>query len=93
MNTQSKALTRTGWGLAVPIALLLTFSASMKLQNSAEFSEQFTGHMGYPANAAVVQIIFPGELQILDLAPFARTPVRVRFEIPLRAERIDRPAR
>ena len=69
MNTQSKALTMTGWGLAVPVALLLAFSASMKLQNSAEFSEQFTGHMGYPANTAVIIGIVELACLIIFLIP------------------------
>lgn len=39
-------------------------------------------------NCVVVQIIYPGDLQLLDLAPLAGSPVRAHFEIPLRAERI-----
>ena len=43
-----------------------------------------------PTNVVVVQIIFPGEsAQVLDLAPLGGGPVRVKFEIPLRAERIN----
>jgi hypothetical protein len=42
-----------------------------------------------PANVVLLQIIFPGQTQILDLAPLGGGPVKVRFEIPLRAERID----
>lgn len=41
-----------------------------------------------PTNVVAVQIIFPGEsAQILDLASLAPGPVKVHFEIPLRAER------
>jgi hypothetical protein len=36
----------------------------------------------------VLQIIYPGRTQLLDLAPLAGGPVRVKFEIPLKAERI-----
>jgi hypothetical protein len=42
-----------------------------------------------PANVILLQIIFPGQTEILDLAPMHGGPVKVRFEIPLRAERID----
>jgi hypothetical protein len=43
-----------------------------------------------PTNNVVVQIIHPAQPQLLDLAPLSGGPVRVHFEIPLRAERIDR---
>jgi hypothetical protein len=43
-----------------------------------------------PTNVVLVQIIHPAQPQLLDLAPLSGGPVRVRFEIPLRAERIDR---
>src|SRR5262249_50071174 len=35
-----------------------------------------------PSNVVVVQIIFPCQPQLLDLAPMSGGPVRVRFEIP-----------
>ncbi|HLT37951.1 MAG TPA: hypothetical protein VK034_16815 [Enhygromyxa sp.] len=41
-----------------------------------------------PRNCVVIQIIFPEQPQLLDLAPFAGGPTRVKFEIPLVAERI-----
>lgn len=40
-----------------------------------------------PANVVAVQIIFPGNEQVLDVAEYAGTPVKVKFEIPLRVER------
>ena len=44
-----------------------------------------------PSNVVVLQIIYPGQApQVLDLSPFAGEPVRVKFEIPLRVERIDK---
>ena len=43
-----------------------------------------------PTNVVVVQIIHPAQPQLLDLAPLCGGPVKVHFEIPLRAERIDR---
>ena len=42
-----------------------------------------------PSNAVVLQIIFPCRPQLLDLAPLGGGPVKVKFEIPLRAERIE----
>lgn len=40
-----------------------------------------------PSNVVVLQIIFPGQVQLLDLAPLGGGPVKANFEIPLRAER------
>lgn len=42
------------------------------------------------SNTVVLQIIFPCQPQLLDLAPLGGGPVEVKFEIPLRAERIER---
>lgn len=42
-----------------------------------------------PSNVVLLQIIFPGKAQLLDLAPISGGPVKVNFEIPLRAERMD----
>jgi hypothetical protein len=41
-----------------------------------------------PTNVVIIQIIHPAQPQLLDLAPLSGGPVRVHFEIPLRAERI-----
>jgi hypothetical protein len=43
------------------------------------------------ANVVLVQIIHPEQPQLLDLAPLGGAPVKVKFEIPLRAERIEKP--
>ena len=43
-----------------------------------------------PTNVVLVQIIFPGREQLLDLAPLSGGPVKASFEIPLTAKRIDR---
>jgi hypothetical protein len=44
-----------------------------------------------PKNVVVVQIIYPGlKAQVLDLAPLSGGPVKVKFEIPLQAERMDK---
>jgi hypothetical protein len=40
------------------------------------------------SNVVVLQIIFPNQPQLLDLAPLAGGPVNVKFEIPLKAERL-----
>jgi hypothetical protein len=41
-----------------------------------------------PTNVVLLQIIYPGLApQVLDLAPLSGGPVKVKFEIPLRAER------
>ena len=41
-------------------------------------------------NVVLVQIIHPEQPQLLDLAPLGGGPVKVKFEIPLRAERTDK---
>lgn len=41
------------------------------------------------SNVVLVQIIHPEQPQLLDLAPLGGGPVKVHFEIPLRAERMD----
>lgn len=41
-----------------------------------------------PANVVVVQIIHPEQPQLLDLAALGGGPVKVKFQIPLSAERI-----
>jgi hypothetical protein len=43
------------------------------------------------SNVVLVQIIHPEQPQLLDLAPLAGGPVKVHFEIPLRAERVFTP--
>ncbi|HSD47654.1 MAG TPA: hypothetical protein VLB87_13595 [Pyrinomonadaceae bacterium] len=41
------------------------------------------------SNVVLLQIIFPGQVQLLDLASLAGGPVKVNYEIPLRAARIS----
>ena len=41
-----------------------------------------------PSNVVLLQIIFPEQTQLLDLAPLSGGPVKAKFEIPLTAERI-----
>ena len=45
------------------------------------------------SNVVVIQIIHPEQPQLLDLAPLSGAPVKLHFEIPLRAERMDITAR
>ncbi|HKS08433.1 MAG TPA: hypothetical protein VJS13_02730 [Pyrinomonadaceae bacterium] len=40
------------------------------------------------SNVALLQIIYPGNVQLLDLAPLAGGPVKVNYKIPLRAARV-----
>jgi hypothetical protein len=42
-----------------------------------------------PSNCVVIQIIHPEQLEILDLAPLSGGPVKVDFQIPLRASRTE----
>jgi hypothetical protein len=42
------------------------------------------------SNVVVLQIIHPDQPQLLDLAPLGGGPVKVKFEIPLRAEPVGR---
>lgn len=58
--------------------------------NITEF-HYFDLEFSNPSNGVVVQIIYPGlSAQVLDLAPLSGGPVKVHFEIPLRAERMDK---
>lgn len=48
----------------------------------------FELEMNDTSNVVIIQIIFPEQPQLLDLAPLAGGPVKVKFEIPLQAARI-----
>lgn len=54
--------------------------------NITEF-HYFDLQLADPSNVVVVQIIYPGQPQLLDLSSMSGSPVTVKFEIPLRAER------
>jgi len=56
--------------------------------NITEF-HYFDLQLDDPANVVLLQIIYPNELQLLDLAPLGGKPVDIHFEIPLRAEPAD----
>ncbi len=57
--------------------------------NITEF-HYFDLEFSSPTNVVVLQIIYPGTSpQVLDLASLGGGPVRVKFEIPLRVERLD----
>jgi hypothetical protein len=72
-----------------------TFSNWIRTQNNlwiyasniTEF-HYFDLEFADPSNCVVLQIIFPGNAQLLDLAPLAGGPVKVKFEIPLKVERM-----
>jgi hypothetical protein len=56
--------------------------------NITEF-HYFDLEFSNPTNVVLLQIIYPGQTpQVLDLAPLSGGPVKVKFEIPLTAERI-----
>lgn len=57
--------------------------------NITEF-HYFDLEFANPTNVVLLQIIYPGQTQLLDLAPLSGGPVKVKFEIPLRAERMDK---
>ena len=41
--------------------------------------------LNHPDNAVIVSVVYPGQMQLLDLAPFGDRPIDVRYEIPLAA--------
>jgi SAM-dependent methyltransferase len=41
--------------------------------------------LDHPENAVIVSVVYPGQMQLLDLAPFGDRPVEVCYEIPLTA--------
>ena len=56
----------------------------MFCSNIVEFT--FGGlRFDHPSNAALVSLVYPGQVELLDLAPFGDRPIEVRFEIPLKA--------
>jgi hypothetical protein len=58
--------------------------------NIAEF-HYFDLELSNPANVVIVQQVSPySSLEILDLATLGGAAVKVKFEIPLRAERMDK---
>lgn len=62
----------------------------MYCSNIVEFT--FGGlRFDHPSNAAMVSLVYPGQIELLDLAPFGDRPVEVRFEIPLKAAVVGAP--
>ena len=57
--------------------------------NITEF-HYFDLEFSNPTNVVLLQIIYPGQTRLLDLAPLSGGPVKVKFEIPLEAERLDK---
>lgn len=74
-----------------------SFRGSIRRQNnlwiySSNITEfhYFDLEFADPTNVVLLQIIYPGQApQILDLAPLSGGPVKVKFEIPLKAERLE----
>lgn len=72
-----------------------TFSTYIRAQNNlwiyasniTEF-HYFDLEVDDPSNMVVLQIIYPGQTQLLDAAAYGGGPVKVKFEIPLRVERL-----
>ena len=56
--------------------------------NITEF-HYFDLEINDPSNVVVLQIIFPGKPQLVDLAQYGKNPVRVNFQIPVKVERIN----
>jgi SAM-dependent methyltransferase len=62
----------------------------MFCSNIVEFT--FGGmRFDHPSNAVLVSIVYPGQIELLDLAPFRDRPVEVRLEIPLKAAVVGAP--
>jgi len=55
--------------------------------NITEF-HYFDLQFSNPSNVVLLQIIYPGQTQLLDLALLSEGPIKVKFEIPLTAERM-----
>lgn len=56
--------------------------------NITEF-HYFALEFSNPANVVLLQIIYPGRVQLMDLAPLGGGPVKVNFHIPLTAARLE----
>jgi SAM-dependent methyltransferase len=56
--------------------------------NIAEFTRSQL-RFDHPGNAVVTAVIYPGQVDILDLAPFGDRPVMVDCAIPMQAAAID----
>jgi SAM-dependent methyltransferase len=62
----------------------------MFCSNIVEFT--FGGlRFDHPSNAAIVSLVYPGQVELLDLASFGDRPVEVRLEIPLKAAVVGAP--
>jgi hypothetical protein len=49
--------------------------------------------LDHPENAVIVSVVYPGQMQLLDLAPFGDRPVDVSYEIPPTGEAVRRSRR
>lgn len=73
MIAQNKALTRTGWGIAGLLGLMMIASAAMKLANSQQVLKEMVGRLGYPAD--VTRILGVVEIACIVLYLIPRTSV------------------
>jgi hypothetical protein len=73
MIAQNKALTRTGWGIAGLLGLMMIASAVMKLANSQQVLEEMVGRLGYPED--VTRILGVVEIACIVLYLIPRTAV------------------
>ena len=68
-GTQPKAMTWTGWVITVLIALLMTFSGTLKVLNPPDLAELFTGKFGYPGDVTLYIGIVEISCVVLYLIP------------------------
>ena len=73
METQNKALTWIGWGITGLLALMLIFSASVKVMNLMDVDKEMIGRLGYPKE--LILIIGIVELSCLAIFLIPRTAV------------------
>jgi hypothetical protein len=73
MIAQNKALTRTGWGIAALVGLMMIFSAVMKLANSPQVAKELVGRLGYPDD--VTRILGVVELACIVVYLIPRTAI------------------
>jgi uncharacterized membrane protein YphA (DoxX/SURF4 family) len=69
MSTQSKAMTWSGRILAVLIGAMMVMSATMKLLNRPEVTEQMVNKLGYPEDLTLILGIVEITCVVLYLIP------------------------
>ncbi len=69
MNANNKVLTWTGRVITALIALMMTFSATMKFRNAPEVAEQLVGKLEYPEDLTLVLGVIEISCVILYVIP------------------------